>query len=237
MESDVSLTHQLITLGERIEELKLLSTADPSPTPRSPLGLSSASSMITLDGIDEEDLKTIDDDAGVTLLTVAPLAGSFSDDDGDGEDDDEVPSQDSSDDVLYAIPQKEYFSRQNSILRIPIPPSRRRTPRTSSSSDHRPCASIIKRASNGSASTTSSSDDGVSSGMSSVSSSFMGWYTRKRSTTNNVDRVRVVSAGSMPSTSYDLSGSHHKSQGSCDSGIHQLNNSLEVLDKEEMVYV
>ena len=122
MENDVHLLQRLVALGETIQELKTPSnTSSISPhksstyRPRSLPRTSSETSLSSSYGEEEDDWKPLEcttpfsqSHSGITQLYVG--SNGINDEDGDGDIDDEPK------------PNVQYFSRKNSVLRIPIPP-------------------------------------------------------------------------------------------------------------------
>lgn len=102
MENDILLTGKLIALSESIGDFKRQRCANRN------CNLSSSSSLISLNGEEDLGVKSYHNINRVTI------------EDFEDEDEDEILE-------TVEIPRRDYFARQSSVLRIPIPPSRHRS--------------------------------------------------------------------------------------------------------------
>lgn len=113
MENDVHLLQRLVALGETIQELKTPSTNTSTNTtksyrPRSLPRTSSETSLSSSYGEDEDEWKPLEN-GGNFSKSMSAVTQLYVDDDDDDIDDEPKP-------------EIQYFSRKNSVLRIPIPP-------------------------------------------------------------------------------------------------------------------
>lgn len=259
MENDVNLMRQLMALGERIEELKMLTIFAFSPSvssSSSPNGISPTSSMISLDGVCC-DINENDEDNDETIMEIQPSpkpsvpeTRTPDEETESGVDGDDVePREELNCVTVNGISPRVYFSRQNSILRIPIPPSRGFRSKTIGDLQQHAIAGVggvIKRGHSTACETSCSSDDAASCASHVSESRGAGWYARKKAGRD------LAKSGSMLSSKKQLlkvggfegrrspasvSPPYHASQGSCDSGVHHLNNSVDLLDGEDLIYV
>lgn len=273
MENDVNLMRQLMALGERIEELKaltLFAVSTSTSFSSSPHGISPTLSMISLDGVCCEEPVEHDENGNEQTVIASyefpnPKSGSMSgvvsktdnghDDEPesgvDGEDGDlrEEPTRVTVNGAVSCAP-RVYFSRQNSILRIPIPPSRGFRSKTVADIQQHAIpdgvGGIVKRG-HSIACETSSSDDAASCASHTLEKPRgAGWYARKKAGRDLVKSESILSSKrqNMRSNGKGANASatsiappYHASQSSCDSGVHHLNSSVDLLDEENLIYV
>ncbi|KAE9554278.1 hypothetical protein FO519_002512 [Halicephalobus sp. NKZ332] len=108
METDVELLQKLVTLGETIQELKTPQSAPPKTSYR-PRGLNRTNSETSLSssfGEEEDDWRPLDCGGESFSHSMSAITRLYVED----EEEDEPR------------PNVQYFSRKNSVLRIPIPP-------------------------------------------------------------------------------------------------------------------
>lgn len=107
METDVQLLQKLVALGETIQELKTPQSA-PSKTQYRPRSLNRANSDTSLSssfGEEDDDWRPLESGGESFSNSMSAITRLYV------EDEDEEPR-----------PNVQYFSRKNSVLRIPIPP-------------------------------------------------------------------------------------------------------------------
>lgn len=241
MENDVNLINQLMKLGERIDELKSLTTltsSSASASSWSPNGVSPTPSLISLDGVyfEEEIANANEENENVEFPHKTQI--SISARIGEPKKETHQTVENCNEQNGKLSPTRVYFSRQNSILRIPIPPSRGLRSKTIAD-PHNQCGphivSILKRG--GSSVCEASSSDDTSSCLSNASeySRGQGWYTKKAG--RDFLKCGSIAGKKHANDKESISTPCHISQGSCDSGVHHLNNSVDLFDGEDLIFV
>ena len=107
METDVQLLQKLVALGETIQELKTPQSAPPKTQyrPRSLNRTSSETSLSSSFGEEDDDWRPLESRGESFSNSMSAITRLYV------EDEDDEPR-----------PNVQYFSRKNSVLRIPIPP-------------------------------------------------------------------------------------------------------------------